>query len=491
MAIIRESFSKANFFFRDGNYDKARDLYEEIIKTNPYLTKVWNNLGLSYLKLKNFEKAIEVMKEGLKLDSEDDSLSRNLGVAYFYAEEYQNSIEVLQKCLKNSPHNETLLCNIGISYSHLGNHKKAIKTYKLVLDLDDRYVSAWKNLCLTYTRMGVDFKYDDLKPNSEIAWFFLSKALLTSGLFDEALDACNKALRKNPGFHAAYIIKNKTKAMLREKEISTSRTVTMAQQKSFIESERVEEDSYYARFKRIQEKMHQRTIKEELKRGPLSLEERFRLVQEKFKKRKLEFQGLIKIEEGNLKTKREQSKEFLDDQRKGEVISLVPNEQEKILGQNSLSRPKSDIKLICIGNKYFKIEECSFIIDGANIACEGVDSGDNSGKLYNLILLKKKLKSYGIKNYLIICDRSLFYKIDDTEAYKKMINDKEIIETPGGTEADNYILQLAKKDDAYIISNDMFREFYKYFGKAWIKSKRITFKIIRQSLFLDKIFTAS
>ncbi|MBA7681954.1 hypothetical protein ES703_90299 [subsurface metagenome] len=72
-----------------------------------------------------------------------------------------------------------------------------------------------------------------------------------------------------------------------------------------------------------------------------------------------------------------------------------------------------------------------------------------------------------------------------------MIQNREIREVPGGSDADNYILHIAIEKDTFIISNDMFRDKYEYFGKEWIKSKKITFKIIEQSLYFDKIYTVS
>jgi len=38
--------SKKLYFYKEGNFD----LFKEIIKSNPYLIKVWNNLGLSSRK---------------------------------------------------------------------------------------------------------------------------------------------------------------------------------------------------------------------------------------------------------------------------------------------------------------------------------------------------------------------------------------------------------------------------------------------------------
>lgn len=92
-----------------------------------------------------------------------------------------------------------------------------------------------------------------------------------------------------------------------------------------------------------------------------------------------------------------------------------------------------------------------------------------------------------IKNYYIICDRSLYYTIDNQKMYSELIHDNIIIETPKGTKADIFILQLAQEKAAYIISNDWFKDYYGFYDKYLIKSKRISFKIIDRDIFFDKL----
>jgi hypothetical protein len=127
-----------------------------------------------------------------------------------------------------------------------------------------------------------------------------------------------------------------------------------------------------------------------------------------------------------------------------------------------------------------------FVIDGANIAYE-VKTKDNKPKISNLLMTINKLDLYGILKYKIICDRALFYRIDDQKSYKKHVKEKRIIETPEGTPADIFILQLAHEKNAFIISNDKFKNFYPIFEKKWIIQKRISFRIIEEDIFFDKL----
>lgn len=127
-----------------------------------------------------------------------------------------------------------------------------------------------------------------------------------------------------------------------------------------------------------------------------------------------------------------------------------------------------------------------FVIDGANIAYD-VKTSINQPKISNILLLKENLDTIGINNYKIICDRSLFYHIDDQAYYSQLIENKEIIEITGGTKADIFILQYAFRNNAFIISNDQYKEYIDLFGKSWIEEHRISFRIIDDDIYFDKL----
>lgn len=139
-------------------------------------------------------------------------------------------------------------------------------------------------------------------------------------------------------------------------------------------------------------------------------------------------------------------------------------------------------------DKIYEANNCYFVIDGANIAYEA-KTKDNKPKFSNLLMTIRKMDSFGINQYIIICDRSLYYRIDDKKNYKQYVQEKRIIETPEGTPADIFVLQLVHEKNGYIISNDQFKDFYAIFEKKWINEKRISFRIIDDNIFFDKLIT--
>ena len=127
-----------------------------------------------------------------------------------------------------------------------------------------------------------------------------------------------------------------------------------------------------------------------------------------------------------------------------------------------------------------------YIVDGANVAFE-IKTADNKAKFSNIKTLINSLEAQNIKNYIILCDKALRYKIDDKEEYFTYVNDNRITETPAGTQADSFILQYAREKDAYIISNDQFKDYYDNYDRDWIKEKRIPFTIIGNEIYFDNL----
>jgi hypothetical protein len=127
-----------------------------------------------------------------------------------------------------------------------------------------------------------------------------------------------------------------------------------------------------------------------------------------------------------------------------------------------------------------------YVIDGSNVAFE-IRTPNKKPSLSNILKLMESLKHLRIRQFKVICDKSLYYCIDDKQKYSQLINEGIIIETPAGNPSDIFILQLAYQKEGYIISNDKYREYYSIFGKNWVESRRISFRIIDDVFCFNKI----
>ncbi|MBD3213479.1 MAG: hypothetical protein GF311_12800, partial [Candidatus Lokiarchaeota archaeon] len=253
----------------------------------------------------------------------------------------------------------------------------------------------------------------------------------------------------------------------------------------------------------------------EKEKEELSLDERMRKVKEKFKKIKSSYekeksstiQGRSDADHDKSKISQiEESEEYITSEEEIERIPSNKNADEPKLSKKGMNRGKinsigkskqkeinNEIKIensesqIFLGQKKCEISCYNFVVDGANIARFNENGDGSIGRMKNLRILINTLDSLNIQNYVVMFDRSLYYIIDNQAEYQKLIKDAKFIEIPGGTQADHFILQYAKREDAYIISNDIFRDFYELYGREWIVENRIAFQFVHDYLLFDKI----
>lgn len=111
------------------------------------------------------------------------------------------------------------------------------------------------------------------------------------------------------------------------------------------------------------------------------------------------------------------------------------------------------------------------IVDGSNVAFHRVGRG--KGKIRNILIVIRSLEKKGF-DVKVVVDASLRYRIDNPNMLDKLVREGRIIQAPPGTPADYFILKLAEDLNAVVVSNDMYRDWWKEFPWA-----RGTGKIIR------------
>lgn len=113
------------------------------------------------------------------------------------------------------------------------------------------------------------------------------------------------------------------------------------------------------------------------------------------------------------------------------------------------------------------------IIDASNVAHYG-KRADAKPRLKNISSSIEALKKLGYE-VIIIADASLRHEIDEKESFNQLLDDGKVQQVPSGTTADHYILKLAEEEDAKILSNDVFREYFDEFQD--INSRRIPYQL--------------
>ncbi len=173
-------------------------------KHDPTQIEGRQDCGLAYYRNGQFDEAIKLYNEVLKLKPEDPKTYQLLGLVYNQKKEYQLALDSYNKALNMNPPKDLMveaLVNRGSLYTDiLGKYDEALADFKKVLELAPENTDAFLNTGITYYKKK---QYDDAinifntaqqKNNKDTKLLYL-KALCYAGKEDygSALQNINQA----------------------------------------------------------------------------------------------------------------------------------------------------------------------------------------------------------------------------------------------------------------------------------------------------------
>lgn len=124
------------------------------------------------------------------------------------------------------------------------------------------------------------------------------------------------------------------------------------------------------------------------------------------------------------------------------------------------------------------------VIDAANVA---IDDATGQASVHRLKLLEAALGGAGCSQVIFIADARLRHRLGpaDLDQFKSMIESRALYQAPAGTSADEFVIDLARRKDGFMVSNDRFRE---HVGR-WdqLQERLIKFLIVEDEVFLSGI----
>lgn len=91
------------FAFEDGDYDKAINQFEQVIKADSELEIAHYNLGCTFLEMKDYPKAINAFDEAVAINHNFKEAHYNLGLAQFRIKTFQSAKQDVEKALSIDP----------------------------------------------------------------------------------------------------------------------------------------------------------------------------------------------------------------------------------------------------------------------------------------------------------------------------------------------------------------------------------------------------
>lgn len=117
------------------------------------------------------------------------------------------------------------------------------------------------------------------------------------------------------------------------------------------------------------------------------------------------------------------------------------------------------------------------IVDGPNLSKDQNVKGEVAEAKRFCVLIKQLCEEYDIDHVEIFVSAKLKHEIDNLDIIESLQKDGSVIVTPASRDDDYFALKHAIDSDAWIISNDRYRDWQAKNDKlrGWLKKRRITF----------------
>ena len=115
-------------YFQDGDFDKAADIYEQLLDKNPN-PFYYNNLIQSLINAKDFKKAERVVKRRIKLNPNDIRLSVDLGYIYASSGDTKKADKQYQETIESLSANQQQVYDLANAFILRMLNEYAIQTY--------------------------------------------------------------------------------------------------------------------------------------------------------------------------------------------------------------------------------------------------------------------------------------------------------------------------------------------------------------------------
>ena len=191
--------------YQSGQLDEALDCLENAQKLTPSDHGLISNLGVVQLALKNLPVAQHWLTQAVAIQPRDANAHNNLGIVLMEMHEYRLAADHFQTALKFDPLHREALSNLGNSLQEQGRLHEAIPFYQKAIERAPGDAVPWNNLGTLYKKL----KQDELAKESfenaisldsgfEEAQVNLGNLLVANDQVVAALEIFDKLIEGNP-----------------------------------------------------------------------------------------------------------------------------------------------------------------------------------------------------------------------------------------------------------------------------------------------------
>lgn len=127
-------FDVARLHEKDGQLEKARELFEELYRRNPKDPAVCQRLGVVTAELGDRNASNRFFSEALAHAPNDPDILADLGYALMMREEYPEAEDVLRRAVRADANHDRAVNNLGLVVAQQGRPEEAFRVFRRVND---------------------------------------------------------------------------------------------------------------------------------------------------------------------------------------------------------------------------------------------------------------------------------------------------------------------------------------------------------------------
>jgi tetratricopeptide (TPR) repeat protein len=140
------SLKKAQTALLSGQFVKAINICEKLIKLDPLNVDCLLTLGEAYLRNEQFQEALIPCAKVIELDNSNIRGLNNFGAALLRNHQHSDAKEILEYGLELEPNNFDILINVCNAYQGLGQPEKSLQTALRAIEVSPGAFMAYNNL---------------------------------------------------------------------------------------------------------------------------------------------------------------------------------------------------------------------------------------------------------------------------------------------------------------------------------------------------------
>ncbi|MFB0506414.1 MAG: tetratricopeptide repeat protein [Thermodesulfobacteriota bacterium] len=157
---------EADLHLEKGNWDKAIEFHERIVREKPHFALAHYHLGYAYGFKEEHGREIEEYEKAMQLGLKKFDLFYNAGMAYAqYLGDYDKALEIFKEAERIDPKNDEIHYALGLAYWFKEAESDAVREFLKAVNLNPRHMEAHALLGEIYTRRG---QYDFAKAEWEM-----------------------------------------------------------------------------------------------------------------------------------------------------------------------------------------------------------------------------------------------------------------------------------------------------------------------------------